>query len=39
MKGEMKDLGSYRLVSLSLIPVKMMKQILLETIVKHMNEK
>lgn len=38
MKGE-KVLGIYRLASLTLIPVKMMEQILLETVIKHRKDK
>lgn len=38
MKGEKGDLGTYRLASLTSIPVKVMEQILSETIIKHMKD-
>jgi len=39
MKGEKKDVGNYRLVSLTSVAVKVMEQILSETIMKHMKDK
>ncbi|PKU46621.1 rna-directed dna polymerase from mobile element jockey- hypothetical protein [Limosa lapponica baueri] len=38
-KGKKEDLGNYRLVSLTSIPGKMMEQLVLDIISKHMEEK
>ncbi|KAK4818113.1 hypothetical protein QYF61_006200 [Mycteria americana] len=39
LKGKKEDLGNYRLVSLTLIPRRVMKQLILEIISKHMKNK
>ena len=38
-KGKKKDLGNYKLVSLTLIPGKVVEQLILETISMQMNDK
>jgi len=38
-KGKKEDPGNYRLVSLTLIPGKMMKQLILKITSKHMKDK
>jgi len=38
-KGREEDLGNYRPVSFSMIPGKVMEQIILETISKHIKNK
>jgi len=38
-KGKNEDPGNYRLVSLTIIPGKMMKQLILEVIIKQVGEK
>jgi len=38
-KSEEEDQGNYRPVSLTLIPVKMMEQVILETISRHIKDK
>ena len=37
-KGKKKDPGNYRLVIISLIPAKVMKQLILDTILRHVKD-
>lgn len=39
IKGKMDDLWNYRLVSLTLIPGKMLEQLILEMLSRHIKEK
>lgn len=38
-KGNKEDLGNHRLISLTCLPTKVMKQILLETVLRHVGHK